>query len=173
MTSSEAATLLTVECAASLESLEGLEGGESVPVTTFASPADGYSSAWSSHSLGPDQSALPPPTEPLPPQHQVRPGAKRLPVCVGVTGDRGVQWQMEAMPRAVQHWDTSQVAAWLASVGLDEFALLLAQHEVTGEDLLDLCNDDLKSIGLESLHQRKRLLRATRALAESHGSHPC
>ncbi|EDQ92582.1 uncharacterized protein MONBRDRAFT_5247 [Monosiga brevicollis MX1] len=64
-------------------------------------------------------------------------------------------------------WTSSEVVAWLEQAGLAEYGPLFAREELQGCDLLDLCNDDLKSIGIMTLHARKRILRACRALTDA------
>ena len=65
---------------------------------------------------------------------------------------------------AVQAWTSSQVSDWLATSELTVFAPLLASHGIEGADLVDLCQEDLVSIGVARLHDRKRILRAVAAL---------
>ena len=57
-----------------------------------------------------------------------------------------------------------QTCEWLASVNLERFVPIFQQHKLAGVDLLDLNNDDLVSVGLSVLSDRKAILRAVYAL---------
>ncbi len=62
------------------------------------------------------------------------------------------------------------VRSWLDEYGFEQFADLFEEHEIDGDVLFDLTNDDLKDLGL-SLGARKKLLKAI-ALASEAMSHP-
>lgn len=62
----------------------------------------------------------------------------------------------------VQSWSSTQAAEWLDQTAQGRLAALVREHSLTGEDLLDLSHDDLVSIGIASLVERKRLLRPLR-----------
>ncbi len=64
----------------------------------------------------------------------------------------------------VAAWTVDDVGIWLSSVGLGRHQPLFASHGLAGVDLIDLSNDDLKSIGLLVLHDRKAVLRETARL---------
>ena len=64
----------------------------------------------------------------------------------------------------IRQWAAPDVTQWLHSVGLGVYAPLFTTHRLTGIDLLDLTNDDLRSIGILVLHDRKRILRAAATL---------
>lgn len=62
---------------------------------------------------------------------------------------------------AVATWNNVQVCSWALEAGLGSIANLFAHHVLCGQDLLDLDHDDLLSMGLARLTQRKAVLRAT------------
>jgi class 3 adenylate cyclase len=56
------------------------------------------------------------------------------------------------------------VAVWLRGLGLEQYETLFRENDIDAEVLSDLTDGDLEKIGV-SLGHRKRLLRATAALA--------
>eukprot|EP00730_Choanoeca_flexa_P017445 TRINITY_DN8409_c0_g1_i2.p1 TRINITY_DN8409_c0_g1~~TRINITY_DN8409_c0_g1_i2.p1 ORF type:complete len:953 (+),score=184.87 TRINITY_DN8409_c0_g1_i2:66-2861(+) len=74
--------------------------------------------------------------------------------------------KLEQTPQQVPvaDWPSNMVEAWLPTVGLEHLVPLFVKEQISGQDLLDLNNDDLKSIGITTLHERKTVLRACRKL---------
>src|SRR5262245_44565448 len=67
----------------------------------------------------------------------------------------------------------SSVKEWLASLGLSEYADRFAQHRIDFSILRDLTDRELKEeLGVESLGDRRRLLRAIAQLAEAASAAP-
>jgi hypothetical protein len=64
----------------------------------------------------------------------------------------------------VKGWGPIQVCDWLATIGLAHLQKLFERNHVCGVDLLDMNHDDLLSIGLHRLGERKQFLRAVAAL---------
>ena len=52
-------------------------------------------------------------------------------------------------------------------MGLQDYAALFASEHLDGRDILDLNNDDLRSVGVKVLHDRKLILRACRQLQQA------
>jgi class 3 adenylate cyclase/tetratricopeptide (TPR) repeat protein len=52
------------------------------------------------------------------------------------------------------------IAAWLRELGLGQYAEAFAENDITGDILGSLDDEDLKTIGVQSLGHRKRLLAA-------------
>lgn len=67
----------------------------------------------------------------------------------------------------MSEWSKEQVLDWLGKSDLSEYIVVFEQHQLVGIDLLDMCNDDLLSIGVAILHERKRILRAIKQLIET------
>lgn len=63
---------------------------------------------------------------------------------------------------------TTDLVAWLGSLGLGEYAQTFAENNVEYSILPDLTENDLKNIGVSSLGHRKKLLRAIEALTAVH-----
>ena len=67
----------------------------------------------------------------------------------------------------------SSVKEWLASLGLSEYADRFAEHQIDFSILRDLTDRDLKEeLGVVSLGDRRRLLRAIAHLAEAASAAP-
>lgn len=63
---------------------------------------------------------------------------------------------------------SDSLADWLASHGMPQYAAAFAENAIDFDVLPDLDDEDLKSLGVESLGNRKRLLKAIRELP-AHG----
>ncbi|MBM3524359.1 MAG: adenylate cyclase, partial [Alphaproteobacteria bacterium] len=59
------------------------------------------------------------------------------------------------------------VARWLAELGLGRYAECFSRNDIRADVLPDLTDADLRDLGIESLGDRKRLLRAIAALADA------
>lgn len=74
----------------------------------------------------------------------------------------------------VSGWDVARVVAWLPTAGLAAHAALFRAQGIRGADLADLCHEDLASIGVARLTERKAVLRAVaRLLAAPAGQTEC
>ena len=58
------------------------------------------------------------------------------------------------------------IAAWLRSLGLEQYEPAFRDNAIDGEILRRLTAEDLKEIGVTALGHRKRLLEAIAALSE-------
>jgi hypothetical protein len=58
------------------------------------------------------------------------------------------------------------VAAWLHSLGLEQYAPAFGDNDVDGEVLPELTADDLIGLGVTSIGHRRKLLAAIAALGE-------
>uniref|UniRef100_A0A0G4FWK1 SAM domain-containing protein n=1 Tax=Chromera velia CCMP2878 TaxID=1169474 RepID=A0A0G4FWK1_9ALVE len=67
---------------------------------------------------------------------------------------------------AVSVWSVGEVLKWLKACRLDAFQSLFSEHHITGGDLLDLSAQQLCSMGVLSLGDRKRILKAVGQLRE-------
>jgi class 3 adenylate cyclase len=56
------------------------------------------------------------------------------------------------------------VVDWLRQIGLEQYAGLFAEHEISAEILPNLTAEDLKDLGITSVGHRRRLLVAVHAL---------
>jgi hypothetical protein len=65
-------------------------------------------------------------------------------------------------PKAAAHRSsaTQQVAEWLETLGLGQYARHFAENDITFSILSDLTDQDLKELGVASLGHRRELLRA-------------
>ncbi len=61
------------------------------------------------------------------------------------------------------------VAAWLASLGLETYSEAFAAHGVDGEVLPLLCAEDLRDLGVAAVGHRRKMLAALTRLRESEG----
>jgi hypothetical protein len=66
----------------------------------------------------------------------------------------------------IRQWDPEAVVRFLASVGLGDYEELFEEQNICGADLLDLTHADLLSIGISTLSERKRILRALHRLTD-------
>lgn len=57
-------------------------------------------------------------------------------------------------PRAVQEWSTQQVSHWLLSLNLEQYVPEFRAQNITGERLLQLGGNKLKSLGMSSAQDR-------------------
>jgi hypothetical protein len=72
-----------------------------------------------------------------------------------------------------QHWDVSQVQAWLAESGFQELCPVFAEQHVTGDILLELQHSDLRQdFGVKSALFRGKLLKAIQTLIERYPQDP-
>lgn len=63
--------------------------------------------------------------------------------------------------------DTRAVAAFIVSLGLSQsYATQFQQHAVNGATLVTLNENDLEAIGVDSHHDRQRILIAVIAMVE-------
>lgn len=60
---------------------------------------------------------------------------------------------------APQQWTISEVSAWLESIELGELRETFAENSISGSELLELGEDDMKTLGVSKLGHRKKLLR--------------
>ena len=60
---------------------------------------------------------------------------------------------------APQQWTISEVSAWLESIELGELRETFAENSISGAELLELGEDDMKTLGVSKLGHRKKLLR--------------
>lgn len=58
-----------------------------------------------------------------------------------------------------ERWDINETAAWLAMEELGELSDIFADNSVAGSELLDLTEEDMKSMGINKLGHRKKLLK--------------
>src|ERR1700683_5344953 len=63
-----------------------------------------------------------------------------------------------------------EIADWLKSLGMSEYAQRFAENDVDCTILGDLTDQDLKDLGVASLGHRRRLLRAIAAFGEPLGA---
>lgn len=61
-------------------------------------------------------------------------------------------------------WSISDCASWLESVELEEVRSVFIENSISGSELLDLTEDDMKSMGITKLGPRKKLLKRIAAL---------
>jgi hypothetical protein len=74
----------------------------------------------------------------------------------------------DVAPKAAAHRSpaTQQIADWLETLGLGQYAQRFAKNDITFAILRDLADQDLKELGVASLGHRRQLLRA---MAELNG----
>ena len=56
-------------------------------------------------------------------------------------------------------WAPADVGKWLDSMGMGQYKPLFEENNLTGQDLADLNNDDLASMGVAKCHDRKDIIR--------------
>lgn len=79
----------------------------------------------------------------------------------------------DALTRDVFEWTAQDVSAWVSQIGLVSCASSFTANCITGMDLSELDNDDLRSLGLMKVGERKVFLRALRHLCEKEeNQHP-
>lgn len=61
-------------------------------------------------------------------------------------------------------WTVGECAAWLESIELGELREAFAENSIAGSELLELSEDDMKSMGVGKLGHRKKLLKKIAAL---------
>ncbi|XP_063242323.1 diacylglycerol kinase eta isoform X2 [Bacillus rossius redtenbacheri] len=66
--------------------------------------------------------------------------------------------------RDVAAWGTAEVAAWLDTLQLPEYAESFVRHDIRGRELLTLGRRDLKELGVTKVGHVKRILQAVRDL---------
>lgn len=64
----------------------------------------------------------------------------------------------------LQRWTPAEVRGWLQSINLGRFAPLFEEHDVGGDVLLDVTQEDLQEMGVTKVGDKKRLMRALEAL---------
>lgn len=60
---------------------------------------------------------------------------------------------------AAQTWTVTDVAAWLESIELPELKRLFLDQEVSGPELLELTDHELREMGVDKLGHRKKIIR--------------
>lgn len=63
-----------------------------------------------------------------------------------------------------QQWTVAECAAWLESIDLGELREVFGEQSIGGAELVDLSEDDLKSMGISKLGHRKKLIKKIAAL---------
>ncbi|KDR19859.1 hypothetical protein L798_05107 [Zootermopsis nevadensis] len=66
--------------------------------------------------------------------------------------------------RDVATWGVAEVAAWLETLQLSEYAESFTRHDIRGRELLTLGRRDLKELGVTKVGHVKRILQAVRDL---------
>eukprot|EP00049_Salpingoeca_infusionum_P007190 m.116932 g.116932 ORF g.116932 m.116932 type:complete len:1283 (-) comp13619_c0_seq1:6698-10546(-) len=64
-------------------------------------------------------------------------------------------------------WGSEDVASWMQDNNLGQFAALFQHNGIRGRDFVDLCHNDLVSMGISHCSDRKRILRAVQKEAEA------
>lgn len=64
----------------------------------------------------------------------------------------------------IARWTAEDVTRFFKDLDLGETGELMATQGLTGMDLMDLNHEDLISLGLRSIHLRKKVLRAVKIL---------
>jgi hypothetical protein len=84
-------------------------------------------------------------------------------VCVAVvTGHacgRRTSSSSSSPPPDPAQWTINECSAWLESIELGELREYFVENSVEGAELLDLTEDDMKSMGITKLGHRKKLLK--------------
>jgi len=63
-----------------------------------------------------------------------------------------------------QFWRCTEVCQWLDRIELSEYQSVFREHDISGEDLMDLSDEDLQGMGITKLGHRKKILRHCRDL---------
>lgn len=65
--------------------------------------------------------------------------------------------------RQVTSWTNGMVVDWISSIpSIAHLTEIFKENGICGQDLLDLSHDDLQSLGLHRLTERKAVFRALR-----------
>jgi hypothetical protein len=65
---------------------------------------------------------------------------------------------------APQTWSVNETAAWLESIDLPELKRQFIDQEVSGSELLELTDHDLREMGVDKLGHRKKIIRRIHVL---------
>ena len=63
-------------------------------------------------------------------------------------------------------WSVADVGLWLSNVGLEDYKLLIMNQAISCLELIDLTIEDLGSIGITKLGDKKKILREVRLLVD-------
>src|SRR5205807_10498721 len=84
--------------------------------------------------------------------------------AAGTSKGSGISSSMRDCRSSEPRITRMDVVAWLRGLGLEQYAPAFRDNDVDGEVLPELTSDDLISIGVTSVGQRRKLLSAIAAL---------
>lgn len=72
---------------------------------------------------------------------------------------------------SVAEWNTSEVARFFSQTLPKKYPIdmtkAVLKHALTGQDLLELTEQNLQEMGISTIHERKNILRAIKSLKNS------
>ncbi len=77
----------------------------------------------------------------------------------------------QLLQRPIQSWSSAEVAAWMRTVSMNEWAPVMQDARIDGAQLITLDNDKLIALGFVKLGVRKRLQRHLLAVRENRFAH--
>lgn len=66
-------------------------------------------------------------------------------------------------------WSVKDVGTWLNAIGLGAYGKIFAKNEIGGEELLDLTESEVTSLGITKLGHRKKIMSSIKSLQENGG----
>ena len=71
----------------------------------------------------------------------------------------------QTLPLDFSLWSKDDLVVWLDSLNLSRYRNSFLSHGITGYDLCYLTNDDFKSLGINTIHDKSILVKSIRTLA--------
>ncbi|KIJ55679.1 hypothetical protein M422DRAFT_151475 [Sphaerobolus stellatus SS14] len=72
-------------------------------------------------------------------------------------------------PGSLIDWEEDYVVTWMSNIGFSQYESHIREHNVSGDVLAALGQEDLKEIGIETIGQRLAILKAVYYLKLAHG----
>lgn len=70
-----------------------------------------------------------------------------------------------SLPSDFSLWTKDDLVQWLDSLNLSKYRNSFLSHGITGYDLCYLTNEDFKSLGINTIHDKSILVKSIRTLA--------
>src|ERR1700722_3278106 len=83
-------------------------------------------------------------------------------VATAATTDSKAQEQQlvtDELPTSINDWNTDHITIWLKNIDLTEYTEIFKTQALQGEDIISITSDQLKSIGIDKLGHRNRIIR--------------
>ena len=97
--------------------------------------------------------------------HTLPPGYEPRIVCEETFSEGAQVWTQDDPGVPVKEWNTEMVQMWLHEQGFDQYRTHFEEHEIDGETLQMLSEENLREMGVHIMGDRLKLLKAIAHIA--------